>query len=170
MYADGVRLCLKDIAKIRNYKVYDSYALLFDEEIDQQECGHLNLHCTLLDLYLQLCGAKVTSNLPCSKFHKLGAILAQAGGKFIEHKDLDLLVKQTLTKFAEFDFYAFLDACKAAARKSMPASDDDAVFRLAAAFSQIQSTAKEKPKPKAESALPGARLASRTSARKADRN
>lgn len=134
--------------------MYDSYTQIFNEEVNKEAFGKLNLFDSLLDLYFELCGAKTTSNLPSSKFQKVAQYLVQGGGKSLPATDLDLLYKQTLTRFAEFDFFAFIDACRQASRKALKSEGDGGLLLLADAFSAAKaaSTSSEAQKPKARTA------------------
>lgn len=135
-YGDGIRLCLKHIEKVRNISVYDSYTLVFSPEIDEARFGHMFIFDGLYALYSHLHGqVKFTSNLPSSKWQKIGEFLEKAGCKKLSQPDLDLIYRNTMVNFPEFDLYAFIRAVRVMMEKASPGKHfRDNLQKLVVAF------------------------------------
>lgn len=114
-----MRLCLKRYEKMVNYEVYESYTQVFSQDIDEGEFSKIGVFDSLLDMYKMMCGVKVLTSLPSSKFSKIATYIKMAGGKQISAPEMDIIYKQTLSLFSEFDFYAFFYGCHQACLKAI---------------------------------------------------
>lgn len=138
-YSDGVRLCLKNLEKIKNFEVYEGYTQVYNSEIDDEKFKRISMFDSLFDMYKALCGAKVLISLPSSKFSKVATYIKMAGGKLISAPEMDIIYKQTLSQFAEFDFYAFFHGCHQACLKGIKREGYEGLFVMLEAFEQTKA-------------------------------